>query len=520
MLASGVQEQPIPGYEGLLENDVEDVPEMEMAADPTLPGAPSWLQGTFMVGGPHGKELGGYSFTHGLDGFSRLIRFKLKKGTGSRLSGSVEMKMMQSEWWQKSKEQGHPAASVTFGDTSPSLNASFLQKIRGPTDNCYVQQEYFNGQYWGSTDDTKVITYSEDLKDFQLVKWQDSLESHLYQAAQVAHAVQVPNSSKLVGLLSQTPLIPLMKGKMTIYQIDARTPFKREELVTVTVPKTPYEHSFGMGGDWAIIADHPWTIDSSALMKGSYVQDAMRVDVNGSTTFYLVNLKTKETQAFKAPPYMIFHFTNVFSNEAGDIVFDQPTWRGCNGYAIFEYSVFLNKQKRDAFRDSCENVLRRFVLHRSGPHAGTMSTEILSKGWYEYPQFNHMWRGRASCFIYLTEWYHNGGEDADMALVKFDTFKKQRIEWYQRGHFPGEPKFIPRPGASDEDDGVIVSAVLDGASQTSYFLILDARTMAPLERYAIGRLVPLVVHGVWKFSGTGEAVEHSHGAAQSMLQYV
>jgi len=196
---------------------------------------------------------------------------------------------------------------------------------------------------------------------------------------------------------------------------------------------------------------------------------------------------------------MIFHFTNVYMNEAGDVVFDQPTWRGCNGYENFKMSHFLSRQNRDAFREKCENVLRRFTLHRSGTDAGKVSTEVLNTGWFEFPQFNHMWRGRASCFIYLTEWYHEGGENADMALVKFDTCKKKRIEWHHRGHFPGEPNFVPRPAAVEEDDGVIVSVVLDGASQESYLLILDAKGMSPIERFAIGRRIPMVVHGEWKF---------------------
>lgn len=36
--------------------------------------------------------------------------------------------------------------------------------------------------------------------------------------------------------------------------------------------------------------------------------------------------------------------------------------------------------------------------------------------------------------------------------------------WRREGHYPGEPIFLARPGASDEDDGVLLSVVLEGAA--------------------------------------------------------
>jgi carotenoid cleavage dioxygenase-like enzyme len=41
---------------------------------------------------------------------------------------------------------------------------------------------------------------------------------------------------------------------------------------------------------------------------------------------------------------------------------------------------------------------------------------------------------------------------------------------------PSEPSFVPRPGSTDEDDGVVLSTVLGNEEGTSYLLILDAKT--------------------------------------------
>ena len=45
------------------------------------------------------------------------------------------------------------------------------------------------------------------------------------------------------------------------------------------------------------------------------------------------------------------------------------------------------------------------------------------------------------------------------SLVKIDLHTGEHIEWYQKDHFASKPNFIPRPGATEEDDGVLVSTV-------------------------------------------------------------
>ncbi|HEX5905291.1 MAG TPA: carotenoid oxygenase family protein [Candidatus Nitrosocosmicus sp.] len=40
----------------------------------------------------------------------------------------------------------------------------------------------------------------------------------------------------------------------------------------------------------------------------------------------------------------------------------------------------------------------------------------------------------------------------------------------------GEPVFVVRPGGKDEDNGVILSVVLDSITERSFLLILDTRS--------------------------------------------
>jgi carotenoid cleavage dioxygenase-like enzyme len=64
----------------------------------------------------------------------------------------------------------------------------------------------------------------------------------------------------------------------------------------------------------------------------------------------------------------------------------------------------------------------------------------------------------------------------------------------------GEPIFVPRhdtQGLRGEDDGVLLSVVLDVSRKTSYLLLLDARDMKEISKAELGNniVVPMGFHG-------------------------
>ena len=79
--------------------------------------------------------------------------------------------------------------------------------------------------------------------------------------------------------------------------------------------------------------------------------------------------------------------------------------------------------------------------------------------------------------------------------MKVDLETGKTLEWFKEDHFPTEPNFIPRPGATEEDDGVLLSTVLGGDRNSSYLLILDAKTMQPVAEANAPIFVPYSSHG-------------------------
>lgn len=61
--------------------------------------------------------------------------------------------------------------------------------------------------------------------------------------------------------------------------------------------------------------------------------------------------------------------------------------------------------------------------------------------------------------------------------------------------YPSEPVYVPAPGSSAEDEGVILSVVLDGTRGTSFLLLLDAKTFIEQARAEVPQHIPFGFHG-------------------------
>ena len=82
------------------------------------------------------------------------------------------------------------------------------------------------------------------------------------------------------------------------------------------------------------------------------------------------------------------------------------------------------------------------------------------------------------------------------AIGKTNAETGECIIWSVEKHTPGEPIFVQRPGATDEDDGALLIVVLDGTSGTSYLLCLDARDLSEIARADVPVPVSFGFHGI------------------------
>ena len=81
-------------------------------------------------------------------------------------------------------------------------------------------------------------------------------------------------------------------------------------------------------------------------------------------------------------------------------------------------------------------------------------------------------------------------------ILQLDLMKKKTKTWFEEGAVPSEPYFVARPGATEEDDGVVISMISDKNGE-GYALLLDGRTFGEIARGKFPYGLPYGLHGCW-----------------------
>ena len=76
-----------------------------------------------------------------------------------------------------------------------------------------------------------------------------------------------------------------------------------------------------------------------------------------------------------------------------------------------------------------------------------------------------------------------------------NTETQEVLKWVESACLPGESLFVAAPNATEEDEGVILTVVLDRVHNNSFLLILDGKTFKELGRAKIPHMIPLGLHG-------------------------
>lgn len=132
----------------------------------------------------------------------------------------------------------------------------------------------------------------------------------------------------------------------------------------------------------------------------------------------------------------------------------------------------------------------RFVINLGGK---SVDRKTISEENIEMPRINDKCNGCAYRYAYGTS-HENQDSFAD-SIIKIDAHKKSHCHWHQAGCYTTEPIFVAKPGAKEEDDGILLSVVLDAHKKQSFLLVLNAKTMKELARASVEHHIPFTMHG-------------------------
>ncbi|CAE8606821.1 unnamed protein product, partial [Polarella glacialis] len=136
------------------------------------------------------------------------------------------------------------------------------------------------------------------------------------------------------------------------------------------------------------------------------------------------------------------------------------------------------------------------------PATGAWTKRQLHDQHVDFPSINRSISGKPYRYTYCATSPIKGRSGPLQGLVKVDVSGEREPEvWLpQPQEFLGEASFCPRAGSgpeSAEDDGYIVSFLLDGRSQRSDIVVFDAQKIAdgPICRLRTQSFLPHALHG-------------------------
>lgn len=451
--------------------------EVRLDALPVRGAIPSWLRGVLLRTGPAKFEIGDETYNHWFDGLAMLYRFAFADGRVGYAN-----RFLHSRAYSEGTKQGKIVARE-FATNPPLTLFERIADFLSPrfTDNCNVNTGKFDGDFVALTEIPPPLRFDPGtLETLGAYNYEDALGGHVTVAHPHFDFQRMRQYSYLLefGRVSKYHLYSIAAG--------ARS---RARFATIAVKEPAYMHSFGMTKRYVVLSEFPLVVNPLALrFSGKPFIRNYRWEPERGLVFHVVEKETgRIVKTARGAPLFGFHHVNAF--ETGDelaidvVCYPDP--------AIID-RLYLDRLRADRPETAIVGKLTRFWINLSGDK--DVRHEALSDAAFDLPRIDYQGHcGRSYRYVYGV------GADAlgDFAdrLIKLDLEKNQTASWSEEGCYPGEPVFARAPNALQEDDGVVLSVVLDARRKTSFLLVLEASSYAELARAEAPHPIPFGFHG-------------------------
>ncbi|KAK6177601.1 hypothetical protein SNE40_015669 [Patella caerulea] len=489
---------------------------------------PSWVKGSLYRNGSGVYEIGDSKLKHVFDGMAVLLRFIIENG-----EVKFQSKILNSESWEDCYKANRLVVNQ-FGTLAvPDPCKSIFSRIfsfftpEASTDNTSVNIIDRGDQLWAMTETTKINRVDpETLSKIDQVDVGKYLTIHL--------ATAHPHLDKDGSIYNlATNFNP--KAAYNIIKIPAKSDgvldFDNSKIMA-SVPSRwkwniGYNHSFGMSENHFVILEQPFVFSIGRLIfrrfTNSSVGDCFVSYPEEQSIFHIIRKDGKEINVkYVTDPLFVFHYVNCYE-EDGQLVIDLVMYKSVDsvtklyrehlqgnavlqlGYAplFARFVVPLDVTTAEVNKNLITlDTKATAVLQNDGSVFCTpdLFNEDGSDGVVmELPQINYKTNnGKKYRYIFASTIFTR-----ENRILKLDLKTRKFLEFTNIGvnSLPGEPIFLPKPGSTKEDEGVLLAPVIANKPGTeSYLLILDAETLTELARATLPAkdIMTLTFHGFFK----------------------
>jgi torulene dioxygenase len=509
---------------------------------------PAYAAGVLYRTGPMGYKIKTdkgdvWSARHWFDGLSCVHRFQIDAAEDGNVEVKYSSRRTVDEYLEIVRTAGK-LDGITFGakrDPCKSIFAKFFTMfaaqrntknvgvtlsinmpgggyVKGVDKEASTSDGNANGiqTLHAKTDNHVVKKIDPETLEPVGIAMQKELHPDLKGALSASHAKTDPETGDLFNF----NLEPGFNSTYRVFCTSAST--GKTSILATFQAKPAYLHSLFLSKSYVILCvwnSHITWGGVSVLYNKNIAESIAPLDKSSKAVWYIVDrLHGKGLVAtYESDPFFCFHTVNAWEEPSADdssktdIIAEAAIYDNTDVIHRFYYDNLISSEKEDpkfAGKDRAgarpHQAQFRLPSVDSVPSPTTRCrAELLFKAdqmiSMELPVINPAYLTRRHRYTYgnsdrLKSSFLDG-------IVKFDNVTQTARQWETEGHTPSEPIFIADPEGLKEDDGVLLSVVLDGFRGKSYLLCLDARDLGERGRAELDGPVAFTFHGAHKANG-------------------
>ncbi|KAH7574265.1 hypothetical protein ACOSP7_008338 [Xanthoceras sorbifolium] len=458
---------------------------------------PLWLSGTYLRNGPGLWHIGDYDFRHLFDGYAMLVSLCFENGC--LIAGH---RQVESEAYKAAKKSNklcyREFSEVPKTDSFLSYIGDLANLFSGAslTDNANTGVvKLGDGRVVCLTETQKgsIVIDPDTLDTLGKFEYSDSLGGLIHSAHPIVTDTEF--LTLLPDLIKPGYLVVSMEPgtneRKVIGRVDCRGG-----------PAPGWVHSFPVTEHYVVVPEMPLRYCAQNLLRAEPTPLYKFQWHPESKGFVHIMCKAsgKIVASVEVPLFVTFHFINAYEEKDEEGRVTAIVADCCEHNADTTILDKLRLQNLRSFKG--EDVLPdarvgRFIIPFDGSPFGKLEAAL---------DPNEHGRGMDMCSInpaYLGKKYRYayacGAQrpcNFPNTLTKIDLVKKKAKNWYDEGAVPSEPFFVARPGATEEDDGVVISLISE-KNGDGYALLLDGSTFEEIARAKFPYGLPYGLHGCW-----------------------
>nr|GLL38076.1 carotenoid cleavage dioxygenase 8 homolog B, chloroplastic [Ipomoea trifida] len=458
---------------------------------------PKWLKGTYLRNGPGLWHIGDYNFRHLFDGYATLVRLSFTDG---RLT--MSHRQVESDAYKAAKKNKKLCYREFSEVPKPDNFLSYVGELASLFSGASLTDNANTGVV--KLGDGRVVCLTETIKGSIVIN-PDTLETVGKFEYEDSLGCLIHSAHPIVTDSEFLTLLPDLINPG--YVVARMEPGSNERRFVGRVncrggPAPGWVHSFPVTEHYVIVPEMALRYCAQNLLRAEPSPLYKFEWHPQSRAFMHVMCKSsgKIVASVEVPLYVTFHFINAYEERDEDGRVTAVIADCCEHNAD---PTILDKLRLQNLRSyNGEDVLPdarvgRFTIPLDGSPYGKLEAALdpneHGRG-MDMCSFNPSFLGKKYRYAYAC-----GAQrpcNFPNTLTKIDLVGKKAKNWYDEGSIPSEPFFVARPGATEEDDGVVISMISDKNGQ-GYALVLDGSTFEEIARAKFPYGLPYGLHGCW-----------------------